>query len=48
MSIVDIANNRLLAIRFEKIAKWYCDLARKAEDRRITRDVANELCLLSG
>jgi hypothetical protein len=48
MSIVDIANGRLLASVFERLARLYRDLARKAEDRRITREVANDLSLLSG
>jgi len=48
MAIVDIANGRLLASGFHKLARLYRDLARNAEDRRIAREVANDLCLLSG
>jgi hypothetical protein len=48
LSIIEIANGRLLASGFEKLTRLYCDLARKAEDRRITRELANNLCLLSG
>jgi hypothetical protein len=48
MSIIDVVNARLLASGFEKLARLFCDLARKTEDRRITREVANELCTLSG
>jgi len=46
--IIDVANARLLASGFEKFARLFCDLARKAEDRRIAREVANEICMLSG
>jgi len=48
MSIIDVANARLLASGFEKLARLFCDLPRKAEDRRITREVANDLCMPSG
>ena len=48
MSIIDIASGRLLGSGFNKIARRCRDLARKAEDRRITRETANNLCLLSG
>lgn len=48
MSIIDVANARLLASGFEKLGRLFCDLARKAQDRRITRKVANDLCMLSG
>jgi hypothetical protein len=48
MSVIDVANARLLAKGFEKLAKLFCDLARKADDRRITRQVANDICMLSG
>jgi hypothetical protein len=48
MSIVDVANSRLLESGFKKITTWYRDLVRRAEDRRIAREVANDLCLLSG
>ena len=48
MSTVDVANGSLLASSLEKLKRLYRDLARKAEDRRITREVANDLCLLSG
>jgi hypothetical protein len=48
MSVIDVANARLLARGFEKLARLFCDLARKAKDRRITREVANDLCMLSG
>jgi hypothetical protein len=48
MSIIDVASARLLASSFEKLARLFCELARKAEDRRFTRDVANDLCMLSG
>jgi hypothetical protein len=47
MSVIDAANARLLATFFKKLAKLFCDLARTAEDRRITREVANDLCRLS-
>ena len=46
--MIDVANARLLASGFDKLARLFCDLARKAEDRRITREVANNLCGLSG
>jgi hypothetical protein len=48
MSIIDVANARLLAGGFEKLARSFCGLARKAEDRRIIREVANDLCMRSG
>jgi hypothetical protein len=48
MSIVDVATARSLASGLEKLARLFCDLARKAEGRRITREVANDLCALSG
>jgi hypothetical protein len=47
MSIVDVASG-LLASGFEKLARLFCDLARRADDRRITREVANDFCGLSG
>jgi hypothetical protein len=48
VSIIDLANARLLASGFEKLARLFGDLARKADDRRITREVANDVCMLSG
>jgi len=48
MSIIDVANARLLASAVEKLARSFRALARKAEDRRIKREVANDLCMLSG
>jgi len=48
MSIIDVVNDRLLASGFEKLARLFCDLARKVEGRRIARKVANDLCMLSG
>ena len=48
MSIVLVANHHLLANGFEKLARFFCDLARKAQERRITRGVANDRCILSG
>jgi hypothetical protein len=48
MSIIDVVNARFLASVFEKLARLFCDMARKAEDRRITREVANDVCVLSG
>jgi hypothetical protein len=48
MSVVDVASGRLLASGFEKLARLFCDLARRADDRRITREVANDFCGLSG
>jgi hypothetical protein len=48
MFIIDIPNTRCLSNGFEKLAKFLCDLARKAEGRRITRDVANDACALPG
>jgi hypothetical protein len=48
MSIIDVVNDRLLASGFEKLARLFCDLARKAGDRRMARKVANDLCMLSG
>jgi hypothetical protein len=48
MSIIDVANARLLASSFEKLARLFCDLVRKAEEQRTAREVANDLCVLSG
>jgi hypothetical protein len=48
MSIVDVANGRLLESAFNKIASWFRDLARMAKDWRIKREAANDLCRLSG
>ena len=48
MSIVDVANGRLLESGFERFARMYRDLARKVEERRIKREFANDLCRLSG
>jgi hypothetical protein len=48
MSIIAVANARLLASGFEKLARLFCDLAQKSEDRRITREVANGHCMLCG
>jgi hypothetical protein len=48
MSIIDVPNTRLLSSGFDKLAKFLCDLARKAEGRRIAREVANDVCALPG
>jgi hypothetical protein len=48
VSIVDVANARFLASTFEKLARLFGDLARKADDRRLVREVANDVCMLSG
>jgi hypothetical protein len=48
VSIISVANIRLLASGFEKLARLFGDLARKAEGRRITREFANDVCMLSG
>jgi hypothetical protein len=48
MSIIYVAGACLLASGYEKLARLFCDLVRKAEDRRITREVANDVCVLSG
>jgi hypothetical protein len=46
--IIDVANARFLGSGFEKLARLFGDLARKANDRRIIREVANDACMLSG
>jgi hypothetical protein len=48
MSIIDVPNTLFLSSGFEKLAKFLCSLARKAEGRRITREVANDVCALLG
>jgi hypothetical protein len=48
MSIVAVASAHLIASGFETLARLFSDLARKAEGRRIIREVANDLCMLSG
>jgi hypothetical protein len=48
MSIVDVANGRLLESGFERLVRMYRDLVRKAQERRIACEAANDISLLSG